>query len=136
MTDFLASRPKCISSNTFANKNRVMVHRHGYYTIIDFNEVDIRIYLPEKVIISLLRVDKSLCLLKLKSITVLLYDFSFKNENFATFTFIVKDMFNLQSKTSKEFLTSFSKRLLKYFNIVFCIHMYINSLNGEHKMLS
>ena len=23
----------------------------GYYTIIDFNEVDIRIYLPEKVII-------------------------------------------------------------------------------------
>ena len=25
----------------------------------------------------------------------LLYDFSFKNENFATFTFVVKDMFNL-----------------------------------------
>ena len=45
------------------------------------------IYLPEKVIIhrvSLLRVDESLCLPKLKSITVLLYDFSFKNENFAT----------------------------------------------------
>ena len=88
-----------------------------YYTIIDFNEVDIRIYLPEKVIIhrgarprliSLLRVDKSLCLLKLKSIAVLLYDFSFKNENFATFTFVGKDMFNLHSKTSKIFLTSFS----------------------------
>ena len=47
-----------------------------YYTIIDFNEVDIRIYLPEKVIISLLRVDKSSCLPKLKSISVLLYDFS------------------------------------------------------------
>ena len=55
-----------------------------YYTIIDFNEVDIRIYLP--IYLSLLRVDKSLCLPKLKSITVLLYDFSFKNENFATFT--------------------------------------------------
>ena len=53
-------------------------------------------------------VDKSLCLPKLKSITVSLYDFSFKYENFATFTFVVKDMFNLQSKTSKVFLTSFS----------------------------
>ena len=37
----------------------------------------------------LLRVDKSLCLPKLKSITVLLYDFSFKNENFVTFIFVV-----------------------------------------------
>ena len=52
--------------------------------------------------------DKSLCLPILKSITVLLYDFSFKNVNFATFTFVVKDMFNLKSKTSKDFLTSFS----------------------------
>ena len=34
--------------------------------------------------------------------------FSFKNENFATFTFVVKDMFSLQSKTSKDFLKSFS----------------------------
>ena len=49
---------------------------------------------------SLLRVDKTLCLPILKSITVLLYDFLFKNENFATFTFVVKDIFNLQSKTS------------------------------------
>ena len=56
----------------------------------------------------ILRVDKSLCLPKLKSITVLLYDFSFKNEHFATFTFVVKDLFKLQSKTSKDFLTSFS----------------------------
>ena len=56
-----------------------------YYTVIDFNEVDIRIYLPEKSDnsprplgrgeLSLLRVDKYLCLPKLKSITVLLYDF-------------------------------------------------------------
>ena len=46
--------------------------------------VDIRIYLPEKVIFTEaggrgeyhLRVDKSLYLPKLKSITVLLYDFS------------------------------------------------------------
>ena len=45
------------------------------------------------------RVDKSLCLPKLKSITVLLYDFSFKNEIFAIFTFVVKDMFNLLLKT-------------------------------------
>ena len=36
------------------------------------------------------------------------YDFSFKNENFATFTFVVKDMLNLQSKTSKDFRTRFS----------------------------
>ena len=43
-----------------------------------------------------------------ESITVLLYDFSFKNENFATFSFVVKDMINLKSKTSKDFLTSFS----------------------------
>ena len=43
----------------------------------------------------LLRVDKSLCLPKLKSITVLLYDFSLKNENFATFTcFVVPSISN------------------------------------------
>ena len=33
---------------------------------------------------------------------------SFKNENYATFTFVVKDMFNLLSKISKDFLTGFS----------------------------
>ena len=59
-----------------------------YYTIIDFNEVVIRIYLPEKVI-SVFRVDKFLWLPKLKSIIVLLYDFSFKNENCSTFTFVI-----------------------------------------------
>ena len=70
------------------------------YTIIDFNEVDIRIYLPSgRGELSLFRVDKSSCLPKLKSITVLLYDFSIKNENF-----LVEFMFNLQSK---DFLTSF-----------------------------
>ena len=31
--------------------------------------------------------------------------FTFKSENFATFTFVVTDTFNLQSKTSKDFLT-------------------------------
>ena len=55
-----------------------------YYTIINFNEEDMRIYLPEKVIfteatgprcISLLSVDKSLRFLKSKSVIVLLYDF-------------------------------------------------------------
>ena len=39
---------------------------------------------------------------------VLLYDFSFKNENFATYTFVVKEMLNLQYMTSKDFLRSFS----------------------------
>ena len=29
-------------------------------------------------------------------------------KNFATFTFVVEDMFNLQSKISKDFLASFS----------------------------
>ena len=54
-----------------------------YYTIIDFNEADMRIYLPKKVIfIEATRVDKSLCLPKLKSITVLLYAFSTVNEFF------------------------------------------------------
>ena len=55
---------------------------------------------------------------ELKSITVLLYDFIFKNENFATFTFVVKDMFNLLSKTSKDFLTSLSNFFLKYYTII------------------
>ena len=32
---------------------------------------------------------------EIEAITVLLYDFSFKNENFATFSFVVKDMFNI-----------------------------------------
>ena len=34
--------------------------------------------------------------------------FIFKNENSATFTFVVKDMFSILSKTTKDFLTSFS----------------------------
>ena len=36
------------------------------------------------------------------------YGFSFENENFATFTFVVKGVFKLLSKTSKDFLTNFS----------------------------
>ena len=55
-----------------------------------------RIYLLTKCT-SLLRVDKSLCLPKLKSITVLLYSFSTMNEKFSTFTFVVEDMFNLRT---------------------------------------
>ena len=61
-----------------------MYDRLHYYTIIDYNEVDMRIYLPEKsdihggrqaeVNISLM-VDKSSCRPNLKSINVLLYDF-------------------------------------------------------------
>ena len=37
-----------------------------------------------------------------------IYDVSFKIENFAAFTFVVIDMFNLKSKTSKVFFTSLS----------------------------
>ena len=61
-----------------------------------------------------LRVDKSLCLPKLKSINVLLYDFSTKNENVLLSLLLLKT-----SKTSKDFLTSFSKFylniIIKYF---------------------
>ena len=53
----------------------------------------------------------------------LLYYSSFKNENFATFTFVVKDMFNLLSKTSQDFLTRFS-------------NFYYFFLNGEYEMLT
>ena len=83
----------------------ILAARNGHYTIIDFNEVDMRIYLPEKVIftkatrprfISLLRVDKSSCLPKLKPITVLLYDFLIP-----TLIFVVEVMV-------KDFLTSLS----------------------------
>ena len=92
----------------FGIKTKVKIVKK-YYTIIDFDEVDIRIYLPEKVIIHrgrqaevniTLRVDKSLCLPKLKSINVLLYDFSTKNENFLLSLLLLK--------TSKDFLTSYS----------------------------
>ena len=34
-----------------SGRMRVKYYNWQYYTIIDFNEVDIRIYLPEKVII-------------------------------------------------------------------------------------
>ena len=57
-----------------------------------------RIHLPEKVIcIKARRVDDSLCLPKLKSITVFLIDFSTMNENV------------LLSLFPKDFPTSFSK---------------------------
>ena len=58
--------------------------------IIDSNEVDMRIYLPGKVIfthhkvevnITFKGIDKFSCLPKLKSITVLSYDFLTMNEN-------------------------------------------------------
>ena len=51
--------------------------------------------------------------------------FHFRTKQFATFTFVVKDMFNIESKTSKDFLTSFSNchKIFKY--IVICIFKYI-----------
>ena len=62
-----------------------------------------RIYLPEKVLFTeAARVDKSLCLLKLKPIAVLLYDFSTMNENFLySFTFVVEVMFKLRTFSKK-----------------------------------
>ena len=83
-----------------------------YYTIIDFNEVDVRIYLPKKVIFtevtkprwkSFIMVDKSSCLPKLKSITVLLYDFLTMNKN------VLLSRFCCWSHVQpKDFLTNFS----------------------------
>ena len=72
------------------DKMKSFLSKHQFFlqcrTIIDFNEVDIRIYLSEKVtftkaartgLISLLRVVNPLV-----SMTVLLYDFSSLNEKF------------------------------------------------------
>ena len=68
-----------------------------------------RSYLPENVIfaeaarpscILLLRVDKSSCLSKLKSITVLLYNVLTMYEIFSTFTFVVGVLFNLRTPTN------------------------------------
>ena len=65
-----------------------------------------RSYLPENVIfteaarpscILLLRVDKSSCLSKLKSIFVLLYNVLTIYETFSTFTFVVGVLFNLRT---------------------------------------
>ena len=73
---------------------------------------DLQMYLPEKVIIPWAarprwvsrRVDTSLRLPKVKSITVLFYDFSTKNKNKSTFTFVVEVMLYLKRK---DFLTNF-----------------------------
>ena len=62
----------------FGELRKIISNYIKYYTIIDFNEVDIRIHLSDfksdihrgrkADVILLLRVDKSLCLAKLKSI--------------------------------------------------------------------
>ena len=87
---------------------QLLTHIIPYYTIIDFGEIDMRIYLPQKVIIhrgrqAEVKIIFKGSLPKLKSITVLLYDFN-EERKFSTFTFVVKVIFNLQSK---DFLTSF-----------------------------
>ena len=67
---------------------------------------------------------------KLKSITVLLCDFSTKNDNFLLSLFVVEVMFNLQPK--------FYKVLSTVIKIVYCsilhFEMFINSLNVESKI--
>ena len=61
-----------------------------------------RIYLLLKV----LRIDKFSCLPNLKLITVLLYDFSTKNEKKSTYTFVVEVVFTLQPKAFSEVLST------------------------------
>ena len=52
MVLFLVLYPmESISLNSFVLLEHLAICSITYYTIIDFNEVDIRIYLPEKVII-------------------------------------------------------------------------------------
>ena len=50
---------------------------------------------------------------EMKSITVLLYDFSFKNENFATITFVVKTCSNF----NRRHLRTFSQVLATFIKI-------------------
>ena len=64
------------------------------------------------------------------------YKISFKNENFATFTFVVEDMFNLQTKTSKTFSQVLAAVIKTFRCSILHFQMYSNSLNGEYKMLS
>ena len=67
-----------------------------------------------------------------------IYDFSLKNENFATFTFVVKDMFKLQSKTSTDFLTSYSNcylNIIMYSVLHFQMYIYLlmRNIKWYHK---
>ena len=64
-------KPACKGTDT-SYKIEISITASVYHTIIDFNEVDMRIYLPET---EVARVDDSSCLPKLKPITVLLYEF-------------------------------------------------------------
>ena len=66
---------------------------YQYHTNIDFNEVDIRVYQPEKSDIHRGRgVNKSLCQPKFKSVSVLLYDFVFDFLcKISTFTFAINN---------------------------------------------
>ena len=75
-----------LNSNTSKTEKTNGIGTH-YYTIIDFNEVDIRIYLSEKVIIHRGRY----------AITVLLYDFSTKNENGLLSLLTLRSTFNLRT---------------------------------------
>ena len=68
-------KPACKGTDT-SYKIEIWITASVYHTVIDFNEVDMRIYLPEKVIFTeVARVDKSSCLPKLKPITVLFFYF-------------------------------------------------------------
>ena len=72
-----------------------LIFRVNIIKLLTSISIDIRIFIyPKKLYslrqMSLLRIDKSLCLPKLKSITVLLYDFSTTNENFLLSLLLLK----------------------------------------------
>ena len=78
--------------------------------IFGYTDVLINDFFCERQYLYVLRQQIKMTLTFLKILGYLLtwVPYHLKDENFATFTFIVKDMFNLQSKTSKDFLTSLS----------------------------
>ena len=76
--------------------------------------------------ITFLRVDKFSCLPKLKSITVLLYDISIRNE-----TFLLSLLFSFNLRTFSQVLST----VIKIFKCsILHFEMYINSLNVECKI--
>ena len=88
-----------------------------------------RIYKPEKVILTeAARVDKSSCLLKLRSTALLLYDLSTMNEHF-----LLSLLLLITLRTFSQILATVIKLFL--YSVLY-FEMYINSLNVERKIYS
>ena len=83
---------------------------------MDLNEVNMRIYLPEKVIIH-----RALMSTEIELNNCFVIWLYIQERKFSTFTFVVEVMFNLQLK---DFL-KFYQLLLEYFNLAFCILKFI-----------